>query len=637
MYEWVNRSMDLQKELWTQFVLDPQVSLNLPGQKVGDGGHGDVANALVVLSLSPHKLARTLVQLTEMELALVRPQMHEHVRRRAKLSGPVGSLMSVVVGRGVLHWHAVQQVILNLVIQSDSEGDTIDMTKFLVIDSFTSEDELKSICNHAPEFARWIVVKVPVHGKGGWYSKLLRRMTAAVQGTIQERGGGSGLCGSARLTSRIKFCIAVDEEGLGKGSGLLCDSMSAVVENCADPSSLFRAVLADRFFKGQALAHNKMFWRLAVGLCYLHATLVADLQTTASCALQHAPPVQLQSLLDTMSQVAHLHTSSSRQLIDVTRLLVENVFYSPQFQMANAHLADLLDACLSSRLFHDPQQLIIIDKVLGTPDSSVDAGWTALLDYSSTLCNNVSAPWRGAEALCLQMDAQFEQTIRCTLLLERTKLHVNTLPDHSAVMDLAMTLLKLLPKGNDVRLKPTQTQMTFFEECLRSVVIQEFNDIQARITIITQDLNDLLLSCMGRTPFNDYTHTLYQAINENRVVPWWDEFAHSGKCPARWFIEDLKAQNAFFLGKMSMYGICPGGDLKYRSITLLHLFSRPKALLDLYLLAWQHARGKSLSAQVSMAPRRLRFAILSGPPVGEKGTRSFTMDKGLLVTHFVFR
>ena len=90
------------------------------------GDHGDVANALVVLSLSPHKLARTLVQLTEMELALVRPQMHEHVRRRAKLSGPVGSLMSVVVGRGVLHWHAVQQVILNLVIQSDSEGDTDD-------------------------------------------------------------------------------------------------------------------------------------------------------------------------------------------------------------------------------------------------------------------------------------------------------------------------------------------------------------------------------------------------------------------------------------------------------------------------------------------------------------------------------
>ena len=86
---------------------------------------------------------------------------------------------------------------------------------------------------------------------------------------------------------------------------------------------------------------------------------------------------------------------------------------------------------------------------------------------------------------------------------------------------------------------------------------------------------------------------------------------------------------------MCAYGFFRG-DTKRRLTTALYMHERPQELLDLYLVAWQEAQSQSLSANLSLPAQKLRFAVVSGPPVGEK-LRDLQMGKGLVVAGFVFR
>jgi len=87
---------------------------------------------------------------------------------------------------------------------------------------------------------------------------------------------------------------------------------------------------------------------------------------------------------------------------------------------------------------------------------------------------------------------------------------------------------------------------------------------------------------------------------------------------------------------MCAYGFFRG-ETKRRPTTALFMHLRPQELLDLYLIAWQEAQSQSLSAQLSLPAQRLRFANVSGPPVGEKALRDLEMRKGVVVSGFVFR
>jgi hypothetical protein len=92
----------------------------------------------------------------------------------------------------------------------------------------------------------------------------------------------------------------------------------------------------------------------------------------------------------------------------------------------------------------------------------------------------------------------------------------------------------------------------------------------------------------------------------------------------------------YFHGQMAAYGFFRG-DLKKRTTTLLFTHSRPQKLLDLHMLAWQEAQSQSLSALLSLQQNKLRFAVVSGPPTGQKALSEFNMSKGIVVSSFVFR
>lgn len=92
----------------------------------------------------------------------------------------------------------------------------------------------------------------------------------------------------------------------------------------------------------------------------------------------------------------------------------------------------------------------------------------------------------------------------------------------------------------------------------------------------------------------------------------------------------------YFHGQMAAYGFFRG-DLKKRTMTLLFTHSWPQKLLDLHMLAWQEAQSQSLFTLLSLQQHKTCFAIVSGPPTGEKALREFDMLEGIIVSSFVFR
>ena len=67
----------------------------------------------------------------------------------------------------------------------------------------------------------------------------------------------------------------------------------------------------------------------------MHAVLVADLKTTASCALFAGPPVTLQPLVDTARQLSRFQRLPAGQLLRLTRLFVCNLSYEALFSHPN--------------------------------------------------------------------------------------------------------------------------------------------------------------------------------------------------------------------------------------------------------------------------------------------------------------
>ena len=644
VYQMVLEHMDLREDEWKLFLNTSDVTTCLPCVTHPEDSDSD-RSLIVTLTLRPHKFSEVLKQMTEDDLKSAKWHMLEDMKDSAQITNVEGQvevfknrcpLVSIVVGRGVLHWHAVQQVMLTFAFQRD--GGSIlgnqtlceGMLRSLFVDQFTTDEELGQILHDASTSSCWVVMKFPSNGFGEWYKKIVRRITsfaAAAPGSAV----GSGLLGRSRI------CIALDEDGDLKSSGLFCDSTVFMCQNWTDPSQLFRVIIADNAFTGQTPC--KSYWRLVVGLCYMHAVLVADLKTTASCALFAGPPVTLQPLVDTARQLSRFQRLPAGQLLRLTRLFVCNLSYEALFSHPNPHLLDLLDACLSPGLFRNADQLIVLNQVLDSPDTSVDAGLKRLYDYSYCLCTTVRAPWHGEVPDCLLVDAQFESAICSTTLLERTKLHKACLHDHSGVIVLAESLMNLLPASDIVCFESPVIHrfIQFFEQTFRTMCLNEFNQVQKRLQRVKADLEQLLMACKGRQAFDDYSYALYRAIDNNQIVQWWDEFASTAKSPVRWYIEDLTTKFHYFHSKLCEFGMSRGGQTRAKASTPLHAWTRPKELLELYILAWQHSSSKSLSASISLPPSRIVFAAFSALPAGERKMKEFPMEKGIIISDLVFR
>ena len=296
----------------------------------------------------------------------------------------------------------------------------------------------------------------------------------------------------------------------------------------------------------------------------MHAILVHDLQTTASSVFYNSPPLTLGPLLHAARLVAQYQSASPGLMLRTTRMLVANVCYAPYFQRWNPHIVDLLDDCFSLKLLRDSSQLIVLNVTLDAPDASVGRGWKPLLDYSRTLCNTVKSPWQSSIPACLRTDAEFEFSIKTAVMLENTKRHASSsMPDHVTIKQQAQMLYDMVPKGEVLRLDPPQRELTFFEETLRVMTVQEFESIQRRTERVAADLNALLQACKGMNPFSDRTLALYMALSQNAVPRWWDARISAASCPTRWFVEDLKVRYAYFHAKLCAYGISRGGKTSH--------------------------------------------------------------------------
>ena len=293
----------------------------------------------------------------------------------------------------------------------------------------------------------------------------------------------------------------------------------------------------------------------------MHAIMVQDMRTTASSVFYHTPPLTLVPLLHAARLMAHYEHLPMRPLLRVTRMLVGNVCYAPQFQRWNPHLLDLLEQCLSVNLFCDPSQIIVLDLTLDAPDASTGRSWKAMVDYSYTLCSTVSVPWQASMPTCLRVEEEFEFSFKAAALLERTQRHPpSSIPDHVGIIRQARALHDIISTGQVLRLDPPQRDLTFFEETLRIMIVHEFERIQEQASRVAGDLHNLLQACTGAEPFADQALALYEALSQDRVPAWWDARTNAAMCPARWFVEDLKSRFIYFHAKLCAYGISRGGE-----------------------------------------------------------------------------
>ena len=370
----------------------------------------------------------------------------------------------------------------------------------------------------------------------------------------------------------------------------------------------------------------------------MHAVMVRDMQTTASSVFYDCPPLTLVPLLHAARLLAHYEHLPVGPHLRITRMLVGNVCYAPHFKRWNPHLLDLLEQSLSVDLLRDSSQIIVLNVTLEAPDASVARGWKAMVGYSRTLCSAVSVPWQGNIPTCLRIEADFEFSVRTAALLERTQRNTpSTVPDHVAIIQQARALYDLIPKGDILRLDPPQRDLTFFEETLRIMVVQEFAQIQAQAALVAADLHGLLQACTGNETFTSQTLALYRVLSQKRVPAWWDARISAAFCPASWFVQDLKSRYVYFHAKLCSYGMSRGCDMRLKRAIPLCNYSRPKEILDLHLLAWQYGESKDWSGQLATPARTLRFAVVTPPPSGEKKLREFVMDKGIMVSSLVFR
>jgi hypothetical protein len=239
-------------------------------------------------------------------------------------------------------WQAATQTLLNFTLDTDAKV----AGRPLVVDIFTSDEEMQQILQTAAKEPHWVVAKVPTGG-GDWYARLVRQML------VFEAGGG--------LNPKSRLCVLVDADSEAKSSGVLCDSISVMAENSSDPRRLLGAVIADFYSRGHM--PGSQFWRAAVALSYMHGMMVADLETTASCVFYNSKPLTLQPLVHVSRLLASFELLSPEQFLRITRMLVGNLFYLDYFKRQNSNLLDLLDGCLSMQMFRDSDQMIILNTV----------------------------------------------------------------------------------------------------------------------------------------------------------------------------------------------------------------------------------------------------------------------------------
>ena len=342
VYAKINNSMDYQREEWIDLITSKELKLRLPCTRAAED-ENTVENLLVTLSLCPYKLSRALEQLTDREFMLARLHADEELLESAQFVDSLPSkIVCILADHHVPHWQAVVQTLLNFTLEEDSNV----VGRPLVVDMFTSDEELQQILQTAANAPHWVVAKVPAGG-GDWYAKLVRHMI------VFEADRG--------LMQKSRLCVIVDAHSEAKSSGVFCDSVSVMAENSSDPRRLLGAVIADCHSRGHIPGNQ--FWRTAVALCYMHGMIVADLETTASCVLYDSEPVTIQPLVHISRLIASFEHYSPEQFLRITRMLVANVCYLEYFRRRNMNLLDLLDGCLSWRLYHDNDQMIILNEV----------------------------------------------------------------------------------------------------------------------------------------------------------------------------------------------------------------------------------------------------------------------------------
>lgn len=342
MYSKVNTSLDYQKEEWIDFINSDELKLRLPCTRSTED-ENTTENLLVALSLCPYKLSRALEQLTDREFVLARAHANEELLECAHfVDVSPSTIICVLVDRHVQPWQAVAQTLLNFTLDTNAKV----AGRPLVVDIFTSDEEMQQILQTAAKAPHWVVAKVPTGG-GDWYARLVRQML------VSEAGGG--------LNPKSRLCVLVDDDSEVKSSGVFCDSISVVAENSSDPRRLLGAVIADFYSRGHM--PGSQFWRAAVALSYMHGMMVADLETTASCVLYNSKPLTLQPLVHISRLLASFELCSPEQFLRITRMLVGNLFYLDYFKRQNSNLLDLLDGCLSMHMFRDSDQMIILNTV----------------------------------------------------------------------------------------------------------------------------------------------------------------------------------------------------------------------------------------------------------------------------------
>ncbi len=234
-YGMINTSMDLKKDEWNEFVFSPDLSLRLPCTKPSEN-ENTVENLLATLSLAPYKLAQMLRMLTEREFSLAQVHLIDEIQDCGHFSSHFPSkIISLLTDNDVPIWMAVTQAMFYFAME-DAEDAPPALP--LLIDEFTTPEQLAEILERASTTPCWVVAKVPMHGRGHWYSSLVRRMVSSA--SDQTRG----------LTSKSRLCVAVDAKGASKASGVLADSIAITAENLADPRQLLGAIIADCFHRG---------------------------------------------------------------------------------------------------------------------------------------------------------------------------------------------------------------------------------------------------------------------------------------------------------------------------------------------------------------------------------------------------
>ena len=184
--------MDLREDEWKLFLNTSDVTTCLPCVTHPEDSDSD-RSLIVTLTLRPHKFSEVLKQMTEDDLKSAKWHMLEDMKDSAQITNVEGQvevfknrcpLVSIVVGRGVLHWHAVQQVMLNFAFQRDggsilgNQTSCEGMLRSLFVDQFTTDEELGQILHDASTSSCWVVMKFPSNGFGEWYKKIVRRITS---------------------------------------------------------------------------------------------------------------------------------------------------------------------------------------------------------------------------------------------------------------------------------------------------------------------------------------------------------------------------------------------------------------------------------------------------------------------------